>query len=210
LQFSLVEEHCREKDTGLLRHGYDESKKAVWADPVTGASPLVWIRAQGWYLMALVDVLEWFPKEHRGYEMLRGWFVELARALEREQDGKTGGWWLVMGEKYRGAKGNYIESSGTAMNVYGLLKGVRKGFFEAEEGKRIAEAARRAYHGMVEKFVKEGKDGSLSWEGTVRVGSLDGNGDYKYYTGVPVVENSPIGVGPFILASVEMERANLV
>ncbi|KAK0649647.1 family 88 glycosyl hydrolase [Cercophora newfieldiana] len=211
LQFSLVESHCRDAKTGMLRHGFDESKRAVWADAVTGASPLVWIRAQGWYIMALVGVLEWFPREHRGYGMLKGWFLELAKALKREQDGESGGWWLVMGEEYVGRKENYIESSGTAMNTYGLLRGLRNGLFAGTgEEELYLGVARRAYEGMVERFVaRNGTGGTLNWEGTVRVGSLDGNGDYKYYTGVPVVENSHIGAGPFILASVEMERANL-
>jgi len=180
LQFSLVEAHCRDAATGMLRHGYDESKQAVWADPVTGASPHVWIRAQGWYLMALVDVLEWFPRGHRGYEMLRGWYLQLAKALKREQDGESGGWWLVMDGEYKGAKGNYIESSGTAMYTYGLLKGVRNGLFEEREREGYLGVGKRAYEGMVERFVKvNGTDGTLNWEGTVRVGSLDGNGDYK-------------------------------
>ncbi|KAK0625807.1 cell wall glycosyl hydrolase YteR [Immersiella caudata] len=178
LQFTLVESHCRDSATGMLRHGYDESKRAVWADPITGASPLVWIRAQGWYIMALVDVLEWFPREHRGYGMLKGWFLELAKALRREQDAESGGWWLVMGREYVGRRGNYIESSGTAMYTYGLLKGVRMGLFEGT-GEVYLQVARRAYEGMVEKFVKRDGRGMLTWEGTVRVGSLDGRGDYQ-------------------------------
>lgn len=181
LQFSLIEAHCREPSTKLLRHGYDESKRAVWADAVTGASPLVWIRAQGWYIMALVDVLEWFPREHKGWAMLKGWFLDLAGALRREQDADSGGWWLVMGKEYVGRKGNYIESSGTAMYTYGLLKGVRNGLFDQDDSREVyLDVARRAYEGMVERFVaKNGTGGTLNWEGTVRVGSLDANGDYK-------------------------------
>ncbi|KAK4443217.1 glycosyl hydrolase [Podospora aff. communis PSN243] len=211
LQFELVESHCRDETSGMLRHGYDESKRAVWADPETGASPHVWVRAQGWYLMALVDVLEWFPRQHRGWGRLRGWFLELASALRREQDGDSGGWWLVMDGGYPGKKGNYIESSGTAMYAYGLLKGARSGLFgEGEEREVYVDVARRAYGLMVDRFVaRNGTGGTLNWEGTVKVGSLDGKGDYEYYIGVPVVENSLIGVGPFISASVEMERANL-
>ena len=133
--------------------------------------------------MALVDVLEWFPRENKGYGMLRGWFLELAGALRREQDGESGGWWLVMDEAGKGRKGNYIESSGTAMYTYGLLKGVRSGLFASVgevEREGYVDVARRAYKGMVERFVaRNGTGGTLNWEGTVRVGSLDGDGDYK-------------------------------
>ncbi|KAK3346330.1 putative cell wall glycosyl hydrolase YteR [Lasiosphaeria hispida] len=211
LQFALVEQHCKDAQTHMLRHGYDESLRAAWADRAggTGASPHVWIRAQGWYLMALVDVLEWFPRAHPGYQRLVGWFRELAAAVKREQDPASGGWWLVMDQPYPGQKGNYVESSGTAMYTYGLLKGVRRGLFAEGEAAGYVEVAKKAYRLMVERFVaKNGTGGTLNWEGTVRVGSLDGNGDYKYYTTVPVVENSLIGAGPFISASVEMELYN--
>ncbi|KAK3989054.1 glycosyl hydrolase [Cladorrhinum sp. PSN332] len=204
LQFELVEQHCRNRTNGMLKHGYDESKKAVWADKATGASPHVWIRAQGWYFMALIDVLGWFPKEHPGWEKLRGWFVWLAEAVKREQDIKSGGWWLVMDEGYPGREGNYIESSGTAMYTYGLLRGVREGLLDGGQYLPVAE---RAYKLMTERFVaRNGTKGGINWEGTVRVGSLDGNGDYKYYIGINRVENSLIGVGPFLLASVEWEK----
>ncbi|KAK1753717.1 glycosyl hydrolase [Echria macrotheca] len=215
LQFSLIEAHCRNQTSGLLKHGYDESRVAVWADPITGASPLVWIRAQGWYFMALVDVLEIFPRSHPGWERLRGWWVDLARALRREQDGGSGGWWLVMDSGYPGRAGNYIESSGTAMYTYGLLKGVRMGLFmgDGDDAEKYVDVARRAYGLMIRKFVTTTTtttgDGLINWEGTVKVGSLDGRGDFNYYTGIPVAQNSLIGIGPFILASVDMERANL-
>jgi rhamnogalacturonyl hydrolase YesR len=180
LQFELIEKHCRNQTgSGMLKHGYDESFKAVWADPVTGASPFVWIRAQGWYFMALVDVMDWFPREgmEEGWGRLKGWFVELARAVKRMQDEESGGWWLVMDEGYQGRKGNYIESSGTAMYTYGLLKGIRMGYLDRKE---FGEVAERAYKLMVERFVvsRAGEEEWLDWTGTVRVGSLDGKGDY--------------------------------
>lgn len=184
LQFDLVETHCRNQTSGLIHHGYDESGKAAWvADKTTGRSAHVWDRAQGWYFMALVDVMDWFPRAHEGYERLVRYYTTLAQALKRAQDEKTGGWWLVMDEPYPGQEGNYIESSGTAMYTYGLLKGMRNGVIPEREFGPVAE---RAYDGMVGKFVQvvsngTEKDGGgvLNWEGTVRVGSLDGLGDYK-------------------------------
>ena len=175
LQFDLVEQHCRNESTGLLVHGYDESKTATWAKNEKGAAPHVWDRAVGWYFMALVEVLQVYPKELPGYTKLKGYLTNLAAALEKAQDQKSGGWWLVMDEPYPGMKGNYIESSGMAMFVYGYLKGIRTGLLE-EKYKKVAD---KGWMGMLEKFVKEEKNGTVSWEGTVQVGSLNGDGSYE-------------------------------
>ncbi|KAF2739832.1 glycosyl hydrolase-like protein family 88 [Polyplosphaeria fusca] len=200
LQFDLVETHCRNATSGLLVHGYDESKSAPWADGVSGASPHVWDRAVGWYFMALVEVLQVYPQELSGYARLRGYFGRLAEALRRVQDG-GGGWWLVMDEGDEGREGNYIESSATAMFAYGYLKGARTGLLES--GYR--ETAKKAYGLLVDRFVKREENGTLSWEGTVLVGSLDKNASYEYYISVPLSENDGKGAGPFMFASVEME-----
>ncbi|KAF2120611.1 glycosyl hydrolase-like protein family 88 [Lophiotrema nucula] len=199
-QFDLIETHCRNKTSGLLAHGYDESKKAVWADPVTGASPHVWDRAVGWYFMALVEVLQVYPQKLAGYARLENYLTALAAALKKAQDA-SGGWWLIMDEPYPGMESNYIESSATAMFTYGYLKAIRTGLLEAS----YQETALRAYNLMVEKFVKRDANGTLSWEGTVEVGSLDGDGSYEYYIGVPLSENDGKGAGPFMFASTEVE-----
>ncbi|KAL1607792.1 hypothetical protein SLS60_002728 [Paraconiothyrium brasiliense] len=201
LQFDLIEKHTRNKTSLLLAHGYDSSKKAVWADPVTGSAPHVWDRAVGWYFMVLVEVLQVYPKELPGYNRLLGYFTSLAVGLKKAQD-ESGGWWLVMDEPYPGAKGNYIESSGTAMFTYGFLKGVRTGLLD----KDYKDPAVKAYDLMLEKFIKHEKNGTLSWEGTVSVGSLSSNGSYEYYIGVPLQENDGKGAGTFMMAAAEYEQ----
>ncbi|KAF2198889.1 glycosyl hydrolase-like protein family 88 [Delitschia confertaspora ATCC 74209] len=200
-QFSLVEEHCRNTTSGLLVHGYDESKTAVWADPVTGASPHVWDRAVGWYFVALVEVLQVYPKNLPGYKKLSEYLTTLAVAVQKAQD-KSGGWWLVMDEPYPGMEGNYIESSATAMFTYAYLKGMRTGLLPKE---KYTGVANKAWNLMLDKFVKVEKNQTLSWEGTVQVGSLNMDGSYEYYISVPVVENDPKGAGPFMFAATEME-----
>lgn len=110
LQYDLVEEHCGNATSQLLKHGYDESKVAVWADPVTGASPLVWDRADGWFFVSLLETIQVIPQSHEGHGKLVGYFESLAEGLLRAQD-SSGGWWLVMDVQYAGAEGNYIESS---------------------------------------------------------------------------------------------------
>lgn len=124
LQFDLIEEHCRNATSGLFAHGYDESKAAVWADPITGAAPLVWSRAVGWYMIALLEVIPLFPASHAGKARLLQYYVSLAAAIKNHQDEATGGWWLIMNDPYPEVEGNYIESSASAMFTYGLLKGV--------------------------------------------------------------------------------------
>ena len=176
LQFNLIEEHCRNKTTNLLVHGYDESKVAVWANPITGASPHVWDRALGWYFMALIDVLEYFPESHPGFEELLEYAQSLAIGVKAAQD-EAGGWWLVMDVPYPGMKGNYIESSGTAMFTYSFLKAIRLGYIDSAT---YLATAQKAYDLMTTRFVaKNGTNSTLNWEGTVLVGSLGSNATYE-------------------------------
>lgn len=182
LQFELIEEHLRNQTSNLLYHGFDELKEAVWADPETGASPHVWDRAVGWYVLALLDVLDYWPQDHAGRAKLVDWFVQCADGLITSQDAETGGWWLVMDEPYPGAEGNYIESSGTAMFTTGLLKGARLGYISDE---KYTTAATKAYDLMVNEFVAQNATGGLlNWEGTVEVGSLSGNASYEVSTDI--------------------------
>jgi len=175
-QYDNIEAHTRNKTTGLLTHGYDESKKAVWADPVTGSAPLVWDRAVGWYFLSLLEVIPVWPESHAAKQRLVGYFKTLAAALKKAQDKNSGGWWLIMSDPYPGAKGNYIESSGSAMFTYGFLKGIKQGLLSKTE---YLPAAQKAYNLLVDKFVVDKSDGTVDWEGTVEVGSLSSNGTYE-------------------------------
>jgi rhamnogalacturonyl hydrolase YesR len=124
--------------------------------------------------MALIEVLQVYPKTLPGYATLLGYLTTLAEGVKNAQD-ESGGWWLVMDEPYPGMKGNYIESSATAMFTYGFLKGVRTGLLE--EGYR--KTAVKAWDLMLDRFVKKEANGTLSWEGTVEVGSLGSNASYE-------------------------------
>jgi rhamnogalacturonyl hydrolase YesR len=175
LQYDLIEAHTRNKTTGLLVHGYDESKVAVWADPVTGAAPLVWGRALGWYFLSLTEVIPLFPTWHPARARLTRYFISIAAALKKTQD-SSGGWWLVMNDPYPGMKGNYIESSESAMFTYGFLIGMRLGLLDKREYLR---PARKAYNCLTSRFITENADGTINWEGTVKVGSLGSNGTFE-------------------------------
>lgn len=129
-------------------------------------------------MMALVDVLDIFPASNPGYDQLLGWLIAVADGVTRAQD-SSGGWWLVMDEPYPGMKGNYIESSGRAMFTFSLLKAVRKDYI----GEEYIPPAMKAYELMVDRFVATNASmGFLNWEGTVIVGSLDGNASFEVGT----------------------------
>lgn len=157
-------------------HGFDESKKAVWADPVTGAAPNVWNRAVGWYFWSLVELLDILPRSHPAWDRMLKYFVTLAAGLKRAQDAKSGGWWLVMNEPYPGRKGNYLESSAAAMFTYGWLGGLKRGWL-AEKDYRVPVT--KAYAHLINNFVIENANGTLTWDGTVEVGSLGSNATFE-------------------------------
>ncbi|KAI8936299.1 hypothetical protein NX059_006717 [Plenodomus lindquistii] len=204
LQFDLIEEHTRNHTSNLLKHGYSEDKTAVWADPVTGASPYVWDRAVGWYFVALVEVLEVFPKSHKAYATLSKYLTTLADGIKKAQD-ISGGWYLIMDEQFADEPRNYIESSATAMFTYAYLKGIRLGLLE----KAYQETAVKAWDLLVDDFVQYEKNGTLSFTGTVEVGSLSGTASYDYYVGVKKAINDGKGAGPFMYAASEIEKAGL-
>src|SRR4030095_1244820 len=203
-QFILMEKHSRESKTGLLYHGWDESKKQKWADPVTGRSPNFWARAMGWYGMALVDVLDYFSADYDQPQVLVNILNRFAAAVVKVQDAKTGLWWDIL--NMPGKEKNYTEASASSMFVYALAKGVRLNYLPAS----YLAAARKGYNGIVKNFIKT-EDGRTNLYGTVSVSGLGGDpyrdGSYEYYISEKVVKNDPKGIGAFMLASNEIEMA---
>jgi unsaturated rhamnogalacturonyl hydrolase len=204
-QFALVAEHMRDAKTGLLYHGWDESKEQRWADKKTGLSPEFWGRAMGWYMMALVDTLEFYSADDAGRKQLLAILEDEATALVRVQDSQTGLWYEVLDKG--GARGNYLESSASCMFVYALAKSVRRGYLP----EHYLVNAEHGYKGILAKFIQTGPGDDVSVTGTVKVGGLGGepyrDGTYAYYLSEKVVANDPKGVGPFIMAATEMENA---
>src|SRR6185437_7051999 len=160
-QFALMDQHARDPKTGLLYHGWDESKRQRWADPVTGHSPNFWDRAIGWYAMALVDTLDSFPRTHPQRAELIAILNRLAKAVANYQDPKTGLWYEVVDK--RSGKGNYLETSGSSMFVYALARGVRNGYLPAS----YLAVAKRGYKGLTSEFIKTDADGQANLDGTV-------------------------------------------
>ncbi|WP_429263292.1 glycoside hydrolase family 88/105 protein [Mucilaginibacter sp. 3215] len=203
-QFIWMEQHARDAKTGLLYHAWDQSKKERWANPQTGLSASLWARADGWYAMALVDVLSYFPANHPKRAALVAILKRLAVAIQACQDQGTGLWCQVLDKGNK--KGNYLEASASCMFVYTLAKGVREGYLP----QNYLPAARKAYDGIIKNFIETDADGQVNLKGTAGAVGVGGepyrDGSYEYYTGVKTVTNETKGVGSFMLASVEMER----
>lgn len=203
-QITLIEKHTRDDNTGLLYHGWDESKEQRWANPETGCSPNFWGRAMGWYSMALVDVLDYIPSDHSQRPAIIATLQRLAGAISNFQDDATGLWYQVLDQGNR--TGNYLEASASCMFVYALAKGVRKGYLSAT----FLDMAKRGHAGIIKRFVEVDSQGLVNLSGICSVAGLGGNpyrdGSFEYYVGEPIVTNDHKGVGAFILASVEMEQ----
>jgi unsaturated rhamnogalacturonyl hydrolase len=206
-QFILIERHTRDPKTGLLYHGWDESKEQQWANKQTGTSPHFWARALGWYGVALVDALDYFPANHPGRDSLIGILNRFVKAVTKVQDAKSGVWYDIVDLPNR-AK-NYKESSASAMLVYTIAKAVRKGYIP----ETYLQNAKKGYAGIIKEFIEVDSSGQTNLKGTVTVSGLGGkpyrDGSYDYYMSEKVATNDPKGMGAFIMCAVEMEMAAL-
>jgi len=206
-QIIWVESHTRDPKTGLLYHAWDESKEQRWANKQTGCSPNFWNRSMGWYAMAIVDVLDYLPENHPKREAIIGIFKSMTDALLKVQDSTSGVWYQVLDQGSR--KGNYFEASGSSMFVYAMAKAIRKGYID----KTYYPSVKKGYDGLIKTFIKVDSKGLVTLTGNCQGAGLGGDpyrdGSFEYYISEPIIDNDLKGVGPFIMASVEMERLDL-
>ena len=218
-QISKTYERTLDPKTGLNRHAWDETHEMFWADKETGLSQHCWGRAQGWYTMALIELLDAMPED---YER-RGEVIELLRkdldAVIKWQDKETGLWYQVMDQP--GRKGNYLESTCSSMFAYVLMKATNKGYL----GEKYFLAGKKAYQGILKNFIRVNADKTISLTNCCAVAGLGPgmseavkkaapnvkenkrrDGSYDYYLSEPVRDNDAKGVGPFIWASLEYEK----
>jgi unsaturated rhamnogalacturonyl hydrolase len=204
-QIIAIEKHTRDPRTGLLYHAWDESHQQPWANSETGCSPHFWGRAIGWYLMAIVDVLDYLPQEHASRPELIAILERTVRALASVQDKATGLWWQILDQSDR--PGNYLEASCTSMFVYAVSKAVRNGYLESG----CQKIARRGFKGLLENMVTIDGEGMINLHGICASAGLGGSpyrdGSFEYYVNEPIATNDLHGIGPFILAAIEMEIA---
>ena len=191
--------------TGLYYHGWDESLRQRWANPQTGVSPNFWSRSMGWYMMAMVDVLDFMPSGHPRRPDIIRILQNLSLALEKYRDPRTGMWYQVTDQL--GKNGNYVESSGSAMFIYTWVKGAQKGYLP----RSFLRKGQKAYNQFVKRFVKENGDGTVTVTDACSVAGLGGektyrDGSYEYYISEPVRDNDPKAVAPFMMVSVLLNK----
>ena len=203
-QFTVVADHTFDPATGLYRHAYDDSRAMFWCDSVTGQSAHAWCRAMGWYAMAIVETLQYLGVDAATQPMV-DILHRIYEVLPRYADPETGMWYQVLDQP--GREGNYLESTASAMFVYAMLKGVRLGYLPAELG----PDAQRAFERLVERFVRENPDGTVSLTDCCAVAGLGGkqrrSGTFDYYISEKVIDNDCKGIGPLIWAAMEYDRA---
>ncbi len=204
-QIILIEKHTRDPKTGLLYHAWDESKAMPWANQKTGQSPHFWGRAIGWYAMGIVDVLDFFPENHPRRGEIIGILRRLADAIVKYRDSATGLWYQVIDQATR--EGNYLEASASSMFTYAFAKGAKNGYLDQQ----FLDIARTSFNGIIKELVTVDENGLVNLHQVCAVAGLGGNpyrdGSYEYYINEPKRTNDFKGVGPLILAALELESA---
>ena len=202
-QFLTVDKHTR-KANGLNYHGWDESRQMAWSNPETGTSQETWGRAEGWYVMALCDVLELMPEEQAGRAELMDILQRVTASLLAVQDTATHLWYQVPDRG--GEDGNYLESTCSAMYCYAMAKGSRLGLLPSE----YREEAVHILNGLCAYKIRTNEDGTLSLTDCCAVAGLGGNpyrdGTYDYYIHERIRDDDPKGVAPLILACIELAK----
>ncbi|MBR1407873.1 MAG: glycoside hydrolase family 88 protein [Clostridia bacterium] len=203
-QIRTVRDRMRDPQTGLYYHGYDYSRKAYWADPVTGLSRSFWLRAIGWFSVALTDLCEIVTDADAAAEIAEI-LRDLMRSLRAYCDEETGLYWQVVDQP--GREGNYLESSGSAMIAYSMLKGARLGVLDDE----YRGLGRKTFDGLAQRHLtfedgRMGLDHICLVAGLGTMGGKERDGSYEYYISEPVVSNDAKGVAPFVLCYSEIRR----
>lgn len=198
-QIFLMNDHMLDKKTGLYFHGWDPSGEMAWADSETGLSSQIWGRAVGWYAVAILDVLDYIPKDHPAVERLKQIEKDLLTALKKAQDEKTGMWFNVLDKPNEA--GNWVESSCTHLFVYSYAKAIRTGVVPEEE---FADVLEKAYKGSIDRLYCD-EEGYLVID-DVCIGTCIDEGTYEHYIGRERIKNDLHGAGAFILMCAEMQR----
>jgi len=203
-QIQLIYQKTLDPETGLLYHAWDESREQRWCNPETGQSKHFWSRGTGWYMMALVDVLDYLPLNHPGRDSVIHILNRVSTALLNVRDENTGLWYQVLDQG--GREGNYIEASGSAMFIYAFAKGAKKEYLDP----KYRSIAEESLDSLMQNLVITGTDGTLTLTHTCGACGLGGDpyreGDYAYYISEKKVNNDTKGVAPLILAALELGK----
>lgn len=191
--------------TGLCFHATDVSKEAFWCNPQSGHSPHFWTRSIGWYVMAMVDVLEYLPDGLNGKETILSNLNSLLTALRKVADTRTNLWYQIPDESERPM--NYLESSGSLMILNAIAKGLRKGYLNS---KVWDEFLQKGFKNALREFISIDRHNFVNVNKIAHVGGLGGknqrDGSFAYYMSEPIVTNDHKGVGPFLMLANEMKN----
>ena len=203
-QFKNVWNNMYDQDKKLYYHGWDVSKQSFWADPETGLSKSFWLRSVGWYTVGLVDAISYFDLSRPNIKAeLITIFRKTIEGLEQYIDPQKHMLWQVVDQM--GREGNYVETSGSAMIAYAMMKGARLGFVD----RRFAAVGEKIFNGICREYLTE-TDGELNLGGICLMAGLgpedkpNRDGTYDYYISEPVVENDAKGTGPLVMAYTEI------
>lgn len=215
-QMMQTDRRTYDEETGLWKHAWDETHRQFWANPLTGQSRHTWARALGWYVMAMTECLDVMPDDYPRKAEVVALLQKVMKAVVQYQDKKSGVWYDVLDVE---SPKNYLESTASCMFAYVLLKGSRMGWLDTD----FNEAGKRAYEGILKRFIRVNKDRTISLTDCCSVSGLGPgkgpfvpagkenykrDGSFDYYMSEPIRDNDAKGVGPFIWASLEMERLN--
>ncbi|MGN0641120.1 MAG: glycoside hydrolase family 105 protein [Oscillospiraceae bacterium] len=204
-QFKNVRKLMFDEDKKLYYHGCDCSKTAFWADKETGRSKSFWLRAIGWFCISLIDNIDYIDDENAKAELVKI-FAEAIDGISQYADAETGMYYQVVDQG--GREGNYLETSGSSMIAYAMMKGARLGVID----KKFAEMGRKTFDGICKKYLSISDNGDLNLGGICLVAGLGPednkrrDGTFEYYISEPVVENDAKGVAPFVLCYTEVKR----
>ncbi len=206
--FRNVEKYMKDKVTGLYFHGYDESKTLFWADKETGLSSNFWLRSLGWYISALSDITTYIPDGDKEKAEFIGYLKNAIDSVLKYMDKDEKMFYQVVDKK--GVSGNYLETSGSALICYAILKAINNNLLD----KNYLPVATDIFNGICKKYLKEDEKG-LRLDGICLVAGLGPenkprrDGSVEYYLSEPIVSTDAKGVAPFIMAYVELKKATL-
>lgn len=215
-QMMQTDRRTYDEKTGLWKHAWDETHRQFWANPLTGQSRHTWARALGWYVMAMTECLDVMPDDYPRKAEVVALLQKVMKAVVQYQDKKSGVWYDVLDVE---SPKNYLESTASCMFAYVLLKGSRMGWLDTD----FNEAGKRAYEGILKRFIRVNEDRTITLTDCCSVSGLGPgkgpfvpagkenykrDGSFDYYMSEPIRDNDAKGIGPFIWASLEMERLN--
>jgi unsaturated rhamnogalacturonyl hydrolase len=203
-QITLIYSKTLNPENGLLYHAWDASKSQAWCNPETGQSKEHWGRAMGWFTMALIDVLDYYPEKQPGRDSIITILQSTCESISRVMDPEKQLWYQVLDKGHLDS--NYLEASASMMFIYTFARGVNKGYLP----EKYLQLAEKSYDAALETFIRTGEDGYPVLVNTVGGCGLGGNpyrdGSYEYYITEIRVDNDPKGMAPFILASIELHH----